>query len=448
MRNNNGNGSDSPVVSDIDRSEGDINVTSRRTDWQQEHLDQETHCLLEDDAHLFLHQSLSTPCLNALSGSEGAYLIDVQGRRILDFHGNSAHQVGYGHPRVIEAVKQELDRLPFCPRRYTNQPAVDLAERLTSLAPGQLNKVLFAPAGTAAIGIALKLARYATGRHKTVSMWGSFHGASLDAISIGGEALFRDGLGPLLPDCLHIPWPQHADDIDEMERMFSENTDISAVIAEPMRCTTIQRPPHTYWQRVRELCDQHGALLIFDEIPLALGRTGRMFCCEHADVVPDILVIGKGLGGGVFPMAGIITRDDLDIAAHRALGHYTHEKSPVGSAAALATLDVIEEEKLLENVQRLGKYAVERLQEMQGRYDFISDVRGLGLALGVELECNGQKATAEAEQALYACLTRGLSFKVSAGNILTLMPPLTITQAEMDDALVILEQAFVEIAEN
>ncbi len=439
-------GSELRVDAVIDRSEGDINATLQRTQWQQQHLADDTLRILDEDADAFLHQSLSTPCLNAVSASEGIYLIDVEGRRIMDFHGNSAHQVGYGHPRVIEAVKSELDRLPFCPRRYTNRPAIDLAQRLASLAPGQLNKVLFAPAGTAAVGMAMKLTRYATGRHKTISMWDSFHGASLDAISIGGEPLFRDDLGPLLPGCLHLPWPNSAESIDAVERMFAEHDDIGAVISEPMRCTTIQRPPHAYWQRVRELCDQHGALLIFDEIPVALGRTGRMFCCEHTGVVPDILVIGKGLGGGVFPLAGIIVHEDLDIVGHRALGHYTHEKSSVGCAAALATLDVIEEDQLLENADQLGNYALEQLRAIQDACDLISDVRGIGLALAVELRRNGLPATAEAEQVMYACLSRGLSFKVSAGTVLTLTPPLTITQMQLDQAIDILNQAIADIA--
>ena len=158
----------------------------------------------------FLHQALSTPCLNVVERAEGIYLIDTAGRRIMDFHGNTVHQVGYGHPRVIEAVTRQLATLPFSPRRYTNRAAIELARRLAELAPGRLNKVLFAPSGTAAIGMALKLARHATGRHKTVSMWDAFHGASLDAISVGGEAIFRRDAGPLLPGTEHVPPPAMA----------------------------------------------------------------------------------------------------------------------------------------------------------------------------------------------------------------------------------------------
>ncbi|OHB79957.1 MAG: aspartate aminotransferase family protein [Planctomycetes bacterium RBG_16_64_10] len=426
------------------RTEGDLNVGVHRRAWQDAYLDDYTRQRLAADAAVFLHQSLSTPCLNALVGCEGIYLIDAQGRRIMDFHGNNVHQVGYRHPRVVAAVKRQLDRLPFCPRRYANEPATALAERLAELAPGRLQKVLLAPAGTTAIGMALKLVRYATGRHKTISMWDAFHGASLDAISIGGEALFRDDVGPLLPGCFHVLPPRADDALDEavglIERLLDEQGDIAAVIAEPVRCTTVQQPPEGYWPRVRQLCDAHGALLVFDEIALALGRTGRMFCCEHFAVEPDILVIGKGLGGGIMPIAALVTRADLDVGRDRAIGHYTHEKSPVGAAAALATIDVIEHEHLLEHATQLGAYAVQQLEQLRARHPLVAAVRGLGLLVGVELRRGQERAVDEAERVMYACLAAGLSFKVSDGNVLTLTPPLTITRGQLDAAVAILDQ--------
>src|SRR6266581_1215748 len=176
-------------------AEGDVNLSPLRSAWEAEHVHAKTRALLDADAEHFLHQSLSTPCLDALVASEGIWLTDVEGRRFMDFHGNSVHQVGYRHPRVIDAVKRQLDTLPFSPRRFTNVAAIELATRLNALAPDPLGKVLLAPSGALAIGMALKLARVATGRHKTLSMWDSFHGASLDAISIGGEALFRKNMG-------------------------------------------------------------------------------------------------------------------------------------------------------------------------------------------------------------------------------------------------------------
>lgn len=426
------------------RSEGDVNFSTHRHSWQQEHLGTATRRLIEDDAQHFIRQSLSTPCMNAVAACDGIYLTDTDGRRLMDFHGNSAHQIGYSHPKVIDAIKHQLDELSFCPRRYTNDPSVKLAKRLADLAPGDLNKVLFTPSGTTAIGIALKLARYATGRHETISMWDSFHGASLDAISIGGESLFRGGLGPLLPGCHHVDWPHEVADAVAIEQLLNQHK-IGAIVCEPMRCTTIDIPSAEYWQRVRELCDQHGCLLVFDEIPLALGRTGKMFCCDHFGVTPDILVIGKGLGGGVMPLAATIVHERLDVVPDRAIGHYTHEKSPVAAAAALATLDVIEQERLLDHSRELGKLSLDRLQQMQKQHALIHEVRGLGLSLGVELRRDGKKAIDEAERVMYACLSEGLSFKVSGGNVLTLTPPLTISHEQMSEALEIVEQAIASV---
>jgi len=444
-----------------DKSESDINISPRRTKWQEKYLDDETQALLEQDARYFLKQSLSTPCLNAIRSCEGIYLEDLQGRRYMDFHGNNVHQVGFANSAVIAAIKDQLDRLSFCTRRYTNRVAVDLARKLAEIAPGDLNKILLCPGGTIAIGMALKLARVATGRHKTISMWDSFHGASLDAISIGGEAIFRQDIGPLLPGTEHVPPPDEYRCVfgcgerggcdltcaHYVEYILEKEGDIAAVIAEPIRSTPYI-PRREYWQRIRRACDRHGALLIFDEIPHALGRTGTMFTCENFDVVPDMLVIGKGLGGGIFPLAALIAREDLDVAEDRALGHYTHEKNPVGCAAALAAIEYIEKEHLVDHARDLGQYALKRMKEMMERHPLIGDVRGLGLFLGIELvkdRTTRERAIDEAEAVMYSALSKGLSFKLTMGNIITLTPALTIKKEEMDKALDIIDECLTEV---
>jgi 4-aminobutyrate aminotransferase len=442
------------------RSEGDINLSPARHAWAEKMLDDETRSLLKADEQVFLHQSLSTPCLNALTGCEGSYLFDKQGRRILDFHGNNVHQVGFGHPKVIEAVTRQMQDLSFCTRRYTNDVSVRLAEKLVSLAPGDLDRVLLAPGGTSAVGMALKLARAATGRHKTISMWDSFHGASLDAISIGGESIFRNGMGPLLPGCEHVPPPDnkhcpfkcgHACNLscaDYVEYVLEKEGDVAAVVAETVRSTPFIPPPD-YWPRIRAACDRHGALLILDEIPHCLGRTGKMFTFEHYGIIPDMVVIGKGLGGGIFPMAALLAREGLNQAMpEKALGHYTHEKSPVACAAALAAIEVIESEGLLQNATRMGHRAMECMRAMGQAFPIIGDVRGLGLLMGMELirdKTTGERAIGEAEAVMYASLTRGLNFKITMGNILTLTPSLRISESEMDAALEILKDSLAEV---
>lgn len=440
----------SPSSAGSDASaEGDINLSPLRRQWEAGHLAPATRAMLAEDAKLFLHQSLSTPCFNALASASGIWLTDVEGRRYMDFHGNSVHQVGHGHPRVVDAVKRALDMLPFSPRRFTNDAAIALARRLVAAAPGDLGKVLFAPGGTSAIGMALKLARVATGRHKTVSMWDAFHGASLDAISVGGEALFRRDIGPLLPGTEHVqpcdPRGCHfgcggtcnARCADYVDYVLGKEEDVAAVVVETIRSTDVQVPPRAYYESLRRACDRHGALLILDEIPIALGRTGTFYAFERYGIVPDMVVIGKGLGGGVFPMAALVAREGLDVAADRALGHYTHEKSSVGCAAALATLDVIDDEGLCERSRTLGAHALARLRDAKARLPAIGDVRGAGLLIGVELVEPATSAPdrALAERVLYHCLGAGLSFKVGQGNVLVLAPPLVIAEADLDRAL-------------
>ena len=438
-------------------SEGDVNQSPLRRAWEAKHVGAAMRALLDADSEHFLHQSLSTPCFDALRSCDGIWLEDIEGRRIMDFHGNNVHQVGYRHPRVIAAVKSALDALPFSPRRFTNAAAIELAAKLARLAPDPLGKVLFAPAGTLAIGMALKLARVVTGRHKTLSLWDSFHGASLDAISIGGEAVFRKDAGPLMPGTEHA---QPCDPRDcsfgcggacnlrcaeYLEYVLAKEEDIGAVIIETVRSTDVQIPPPEYYRIVREACDRHGALLILDEVPICLGRTGRMFAFEHYGIVPDMVVLGKGLGGGVFPLAALIARKDFDVAGDRALGHYTHEKSPVGCAAGLATLEVIEEERLFDRSRTLGVRALERMRSLEQRHPLVADVRGLGLLLAIELERDGRPAAHEAEQVMYECLSRGLSFKVGQRNVLTLSPPLVIGDDDLEHAFDIIDAALTAV---
>jgi len=447
------------TAAEHDATEGDVNGSEARTQWQHTHLNETTYELLKRDEGAYLHQAMSTPCLNVLRDCDGIYIEDMQGRRYMDFHGNNVHQVGYKNRFVIDAVVAQLRELPFSPRRYTNVPAIRLAEKLASLAPGDLDRVLFAPGGTSAIGIALKLARRATGRYKTISMWDSFHGASLDAISIGGESAFRRGMGPLMPGTEHVPPadPHHCPFkcggtcnnacADYVEYVLEKEGDVAAVIAETIRSTPYI-PPKEYWKKIRAACDRHGALLILDEIPHALGRTGRMFTCEHYDVVPDMLVIGKGLGGGIMPIAAVLARTGLNVAADISLGHYTHEKSPVACAAALATIEFIERERLLERAEELGAYALRRLEEMKERHPLIGDVRGLGLFLGIELVTDRTtmaRACREAEAVMYAALGKGLSFKLTMGNIITLTPPLIISKEELTTALAIIDECITDI---
>ncbi len=448
-------------------NEGDSNLSAGRREWAKRHLTGAGRDLVEKDAGLFLHQALSSPCVGAIKRAEGIWIEDMAGKRVMDFHGNNVHHIGYGHPRLIEAVSAQMRELPFAPRRFTNEVAVALAEKLVEIAPAGLDRVLFSTGGSDANEMALKLARAATGRFKTLSFWDSFHGAGFGAIGVGGEALFRSGpIGPLMPGDAHVaPFscyrcPYGYGDVDgqpdldvckmtcaDMVRYVLEKEgDVAAVIAEPVRSVPYV-PPTGFWKAVRQACDDHGALLIFDDIPSGLGKTGRMFSGDHFGVVPDIVTLGKALGGGMLPIAAMIARSGLDVMGDRALGHYTHEKNPVTARAALTTIEIIESEGLVENAATVGAHALSRLQEMKTRHPLIGDVRGLGLVLGLDLvedPATKTPANSAADRILYKALERGLSFKTTMGSVLSLTPPLTITHGEMDRALDILDACIAE----
>ncbi len=439
-------------------TEGESNTSAARAAWRARNDADATRDLIERDAKVFMHQSLSSPVLSAIAKAEGIWIEDTNGRRFMDFHGNSVHHIGYGHPRLKAAIKDQIDALSFAPRRFTCEPAVQLAEKLTALAPAGLGKVLFTTGGSDAIEVALRVARAATGRFKTISFWDAFHGAGFGASSVGGEHTFRSHIaGPLLPGTEHVapfacyrcPYKHAGPDVcglacaSMISYVLEREGDVAAVIAEPMRAVPYV-PPAGFWKQVQAACKAHGALLIFDEIPTGLGKTGKFFACEHDGADPDIVVLGKALGGGMLPIAAAIMRSDLDVCGDFAIGHYTHEKNPITTRAALTTLQIIEDEGLVARSAELGAHALGRMHELMARAPCIGDVRGRGLMFGVDIvtdRASREPGRALAEKIYYRCLDAGLSFKISQGSVLTLSPPLVISRNDLDKALDIVESA-------
>lgn len=437
--------------------QGDVNNTPLREEWIRE-LNEETRYWLEEDANYFLHQALSTPVMNVLQKTEGAWIEDLQGKRYLDLHGNGVHNAGFSNPAVIFAVMQQLtNKLAFTPRRYTNIPVIKLAKKLVELSPPELTRVLFCPGGSEAIEMAVTLAKQVTGRWKTISYWDSYHGNGFQASSIGGEEHFSNGQGPMVPGAFHVEFPNYyrnpwgltdTDAIDDtyirqIEIILRRHSDMAAIIAEPISATPVV-PSLNYWQRLRQICDEHGILLIFDEIIEGLGRTGKWFACEHF-VTPDVLVLGKSLGGGLLPFAGILTREKYNVLQHRSIGHYTHEKNPLCATAGLAAIEYLEANNLVNQAAENGQYLMHRLTELKNEFPVIGQVAGRGLHIGVDLvedPVSKTRAVQYAEQIMYYCLRQGIAFKIIEGNILTMRPALTITKAECDFIVETLSRAF------
>ncbi|MEW9959009.1 aspartate aminotransferase family protein [Clostridium butyricum] len=440
--------------------EGDANFTHNRKLWN-DNLDENTVDIIGQDERVFLRQSMSTPCMNAVLDVEVCYIIDTRGKRYLDFHGNSVHQVGHKNKYVIEKIKNQLDELPFIPRRYTSDIAIKAADALINKTTSKNFKVLFTPSGSAAVGLALKVARKVTGRHKVISMWESFHGAGLDTISVGGEYVFKKDIGPLMPGAIKsIPYNGYrnlinSDDnikvsdfcLDYLEYIIENEGEIGAILLEPIRATDTHVPPKEYFKRLRKICDENKILLIFDEIPTCLGRSGEFYVHQNFGIEPDILVLGKGLGGGIVPQAAVLVNKRYDVAEDISLGHYTHEKPAIGCAAICAAIEYIDENNLMENCRNLSQFAMSRGKELMNKYNCIGDFRIQGLLISFEFvkdRMTKEKDTDISERILYSSLEEGLSFKVSSGNCITWHPPLLISKEELEFAFDIFEKAIIK----
>ncbi|MEK3986802.1 aspartate aminotransferase family protein [Paenibacillus sp. FSL K6-3166] len=436
--------------------EGDINFSPLRKEWMNQ-LSAVSVDRIEADERAYMRQSMSTPCLNSIVDAEGCYITDVNGRKYLDFHGNSIHQIGYKNPYVTEAVKKQLDDLPFIPRRFTADIAVKAAEALINKTTSKDYKVLFTPSGSAAVGLALKIARKWTGKHKVISMWESFHGAGLDTIAAGGEYVFKKDMGPQMPGMLKaIPFNayrnllgSHSHEIvstfclDYLEYMIQHEGEIGAILLEPIRATDTHIPPISYFTRLRKICDEYGILLIFDEIPTALMRSGRFYVHQNFEIEPDILVLGKGLGGGVIPQAAVLTRTQYDCAADISLGHYTHEKPALGSAAICATINYMDDMKLQEQCINRSEFVRGKLEALGSKHACIGDIRIAGLLISIELvrsRDTKEKNEELAERVLYYCLENGLSFKLAGGNCITWHPPLIVSEVQLTFAINLLDE--------
>jgi 4-aminobutyrate aminotransferase len=446
------------------REQGDVNTTENRQKYWDKNLSEKAKAICIRDNKYFLHQNLSTPVMNVLSRAQGIFIEDIDGKKYMDMHGNGVHNAGFNNPEIIQAVKDQLDaQMTFCPRRYTNSTAVDLAQKLAEITPGDLCKSLFCPGGSEAIEMAITLAKQVTGHFKTISFWDSFHGAGFAAASVGGEELFKGGVGPMMPGAMHVEFPNYyrnswgyscQEEVDneylrQIETILEREPGVAAIIGEPISATPVV-PSKNYWEGVKDLCKKYGALLIFDEIIEGFGRTGKMFASEHF-ITPDILVLGKSMGGGLLPFAGIVTKQYYDELAHRSIGHYTHEKNALCSTAALAEIEYIEKNNLVGNAAKVGSYAISRLNELKDKHPLIGNIAGIGLHIGIDLvkdQETKERAIEEADSIMYKAMEKGLAFKTIEGNIITLRPALTITIEEMDHALNILEEAIEEVENN
>ena len=375
--------------------------------------------------------------------AEGAVVRDIHGKEYLDFSGGPAvFNIGHRHPKVVQAVKEQLDRMPMSVRAMPRKAEADLAELLAQITPGDLQFTFFANSGAEANEGALKLARLATGRTNIVGAVDAFHGKTFGALSASGREKYKTPFRPLLPGFSHVPFG----DLAAMDRAVTNKT--AAVILEPIQGEGgVIIPPEGYLRGVREICDRAGALLILDEVQTGLGRTGKMFACEHWGVTPDMITMAKALGGGVIPIGAITGRPRIwkTLEQNPYLHSTTFGGNPLACTAGVATIQVLLEEHLPERAADLGPYMVERLRELQRRHPtVVKDVRGKGLLIGMEFIDPDVVLLITAD-----ALARGLIvfYSLNKPECFRIAPPLIITRQQIDRAVEVLDQSIAWAAQ-
>ncbi len=391
--------------------------------------------------------------------AEGATITDVDGNRFIDFAGGVGVQnVGYGHPRIVEAAQEQVAR--FIHTDFTVIPYegyIELAERLGALAPfAGPTRAAFFNSGAEAVENAVKFARLFTGRPAVIAFDGAFHGRTLLAMTMTAkEKPYKLGLGPFAPEVYRAPYPNSYRGPDaetavaRVEELARANH-VAAIVFEPEQGEGGFVPaPREFVVGLRELCDRHGSVLVADEVQTGFGRTGRMFAMEHYDVEVDLITVGKSIAAG-FPLSGVIGKAEIMDHAHLGAVGGTYVGNPVALATALAVLDVFEEEDIVAQAQALGETVRARMLAWQARHPQIGDVRGLGAMLAIEIvrdPATKEPAPELAEAVIAASLKRGLILLKAGmeGNCIRVLAPLTISDAELDEALAVWDDALAAV---
>ncbi len=395
--------------------------------------------------------------------AENSEIWDVEGRRYIDFAGGIAVlNTGHRHPKVVEAVKAQLDRFTHtCHQVVPYENYVALAERLNKIVPGNFEKkTIFATTGAEAVENAIKIARCATGRSAVIAFTGGFHGRTFMGMALTGKVVpYKVGFGPMMGDVFHVPFPleMHGIDVetslDVLDKLFKADVDpkrVAAIILEPVQGEGgFYDVPRALMKALRELCDEHGILLVADEVQTGFARTGKLFAMEHYDVVPDLTTMAKSLAGG-FPLSAVTGRAELmDAPGPGGLGG-TYAGNPLAIAAAHAVLDVIEEEQLCDRANQLGNRLKQRLEAIRADVPHIMDIRGLGFMNAVEFKVPGtDKPNADFTNAVrLKALEKGLILLTCGvySNVIRFLAPITIQDEVFNEALDLIEASIREVA--
>jgi 4-aminobutyrate aminotransferase len=396
-----------------------------------------------------------------ISHGKGTEAWDVDGNRFLDFAaGIAVCATGHAHPRVVKAVQDAAAKFLHISSDYWHEEMTSLAEKLSALAPmSEPGMVFFCQSGTESVEGALKLARYVTKRGRILAFLGSFHGRTMGSLSLTSSKYTQQaGFFPTMPGVTHVPYPntyrplfagsdQGKAVLDYIRMLFERNlppAEIAAIVIEPLQGEGgYLVPPPGFLAGLRQICDEHGILLVFDEVQSGIGRTGKMFCAEHDGVKPDIMTLAKGLGSGL-PIGAVVARRSLMQQWKKGAHGNTFGGNPVSCAAANATVDLVREQYAA-NAAKVGAHFMKRLHALAGEFKCIGEVRGRGLMIGVEMiEKDGSPARAMVDRLLHRAYHNGLLLLSCGVSTLRFMPPLCVTEAEVDEAMTYLRQSLEE----
>jgi LysW-gamma-L-lysine/LysW-L-ornithine aminotransferase len=363
---------------------------------------------------------------------KGALVWDINGKEYLDCTGSyGIALLGHSHPKVVAAICEQAPKLISCHASLYNDKRSEFLKKLVKIAPKGLSKAFLSNSGAESVECAIKVARKYTGKPEIIAVMGGYHGKTMGALSVTWEKKYREPFLPLVPEIKHVA----PDNLDKIREAVTDKT--AAVIVEPVRGEGgIRVVPDGYLSGLRKICDEKGILLILDEVQTGFGRTGKLFACEHAGIVPDIMCLAKPVAGGL-PIGVTLAKENVMASLKGGEHTTTFSGGPLVCAAGCAAIDVLLTEKLAEKAAVNGKYFKEKLEGLQTKHTSIKEIRGIGLMLGIELKFEVQNVIAQA-------MKQGVLFLNAGRTVVRFLPPLVITKAQIDKALAVLDEVLEE----
>ena len=420
-----------------------------------------TNSIIEKELELMSYTTRVPYYPLVVDKAKGVWVTDIEGNEFIDLLASAAViNTGHNHEKVVKAVQEQAEKfLHYTPAYMYHEPHTKLAEKLVEIVPGNFEKrVAFGLSGSSSVDGALKAAKAYTGRNHIVSCLRSYHGTTVGSLAVSGYGPeMHRKVGSLMSDVHFIKYPdpyrgytskECVESFRELITTVVPPEDIAAFIYEPVQGDAgIVVPDNEFLSGIEEICKEHGILIIADEVQTGYGRTGKMFASEWFDIEPDMLVLGKGIASGM-PLSAIVARKEILESWAAPVHFFNTAGNPVSCAAAIATIDVFEEEGLLENTNKVGAYMMERFKDMMKDHPMIGDVRGLGLMIGVDIVKDREtkeRDTATTAKLCWRCWEKGLILAFFSGCVLRVEPPLIISMEEAEKALDIIEEAMVDV---